>query len=169
MTLSPKSLRVLGRRWVTRRTLFVAKDRLLKSWLELQNQHHAARTRRVSAVLIAPPSGEVATQFQSDSSPTDSPVRVRYAQPGSPVSGRHGWVRKMLPTRPRPSLVQTKKGRPFMPARSSLVTLEGCLGGPGLFLLHARAIDPPLRQPHSGGSLEEQVMLAWCPRVPSAR
>jgi putative transposase len=29
--------------------LFVAKDRLLKSWLELQNRHRAARTRRVSA------------------------------------------------------------------------------------------------------------------------
>jgi ATP-dependent DNA ligase len=37
---------------------------------------------------MAPPSGEVATQFQSDSSPTDSPVRVRYAQPGSPSQTR---------------------------------------------------------------------------------
>jgi hypothetical protein len=42
---------MLGRR-VTRRTLFVAKDRLLKSWLELQNRYHAAHTRRVSAALL---------------------------------------------------------------------------------------------------------------------
>jgi hypothetical protein len=80
-----------GVRTETRRTLFVAKDRLLKSWLELQNRYHAARTRRVSVALIAPPSGEVATQFQSDSSPADSPVRILHAQPGSPISA--GYVR----------------------------------------------------------------------------
>jgi hypothetical protein len=34
-------------------------------------------------------SDEVVTGFQSDSSRADSPVRVRYAQPGSPVSRRH--------------------------------------------------------------------------------
>jgi hypothetical protein len=37
----------------------------------------------VSATWIAPTSGRIVTQIQSDSSPTDSPVRVRYAQPGS--------------------------------------------------------------------------------------
>jgi hypothetical protein len=102
---------------------FRADDRLL-ILARPADAHHAAGTRKVSAARLAPTSGEVVTEFQSDSARTDSPVRVRYAQPGSPVSGRHGWVRKMLPTRPRPSLVQTKKGRPFMPARSSLVTLE---------------------------------------------
>jgi hypothetical protein len=37
---------------------------------------HAAWTRRVSAAGLAPISGEVGTRFQSDSSRTDSPVRV---------------------------------------------------------------------------------------------
>ena len=69
----------------------------------MQNRYHAARMRRVSAALIAPPSGEVATQFQSDSSPTDSPVRIRYAQPGSPVSGRHVVVAKIRPLTRCPS------------------------------------------------------------------
>ncbi len=50
--------------------------------------HHAAGTRRVSAARLAPTSGEVVTEFQSDSSPTDSPVRIRYAQPASTVSAR---------------------------------------------------------------------------------
>jgi hypothetical protein len=39
---------------------------------------------------LAPTSCEVITQFQSDSARTDTPVRVRYAQPGSQVSvGEH--------------------------------------------------------------------------------
>ena len=50
------------------------------------NPYHAARTRRVSAAGLAPTSGEVVTQFQSDSSRTDLPVRILHAQPGSPVS-----------------------------------------------------------------------------------
>ena len=37
------------------------------------NPYHAARTRRVSAATLAPTSGEVVTEFQSDSSRTDSP------------------------------------------------------------------------------------------------
>src|SRR5947209_7748012 len=53
---------------------------------------------------LAPPSGEVVTEFQSDSARTDSPVRILHAQPGSPVSGRRVWVRKMLPTLPRLSV-----------------------------------------------------------------
>jgi hypothetical protein len=36
--------------------------------------------------LNCAPSGEDATQFQSDSARTDSPVRIRYAQAASPVS-----------------------------------------------------------------------------------
>ena len=40
------------------------------------NPYHAARTRRVSAAGLAPTSGEVVTQFQSDSARTDSPVRI---------------------------------------------------------------------------------------------
>jgi hypothetical protein len=63
-----------------------AKDRLLKSWPELQNRYHSPRTRRVSAAGLAPSSGEVVPQFQSDSARTDSPVRVLHAQPGSRVS-----------------------------------------------------------------------------------
>jgi hypothetical protein len=50
------------------------------------NPYHAARRRRVSAAGLAPTSGEVATEFQSDSPRTDSPVRVLHAQPGSLVS-----------------------------------------------------------------------------------
>ena len=34
---------------------------------------------------------EVVTKFQSDSSRTDSLVRILYAQPGSPVSNENGW------------------------------------------------------------------------------
>src|SRR3954470_18658927 len=60
-------------------------DRRLKSWPELQNPYHAARTRRLSATRIAPTSGLIVMQIQSDSSPTDSPVRILHAQPGSPV------------------------------------------------------------------------------------
>src|SRR5207237_1290360 len=47
---------------------------------------HTAGTRRVSAARIAPTSSRIVTQIQSDSSRADSPVRVRYAQPGSVVS-----------------------------------------------------------------------------------
>jgi hypothetical protein len=53
------------------------------------NPCHAACARTVSAAGLAPTSGEVVTQFQSDSSRTDSPVRILHAQPGSAVSGRH--------------------------------------------------------------------------------
>jgi hypothetical protein len=52
------------------------------------NPYRAARTRKVSAAGLAPTSGEVVTQFQSDSARTDSAVRILHAQPGSPVSGR---------------------------------------------------------------------------------
>ena len=58
------------------------------------NPYHAARTRRVSAAGLAPTSGEVVTEFQSDSSRTDSPVRIRYAQPASPVSWDVSWLQK---------------------------------------------------------------------------
>ena len=43
-------------------------------------------TRRVSAAQLAPTQDEVVKQFQSDSSRTDSPVRVLPPQPGSQVS-----------------------------------------------------------------------------------
>ena len=45
-----------------------AKDRLLKSWPELQICISRACTRRVSAAGLAPTPSEVVTQFQSDSS-----------------------------------------------------------------------------------------------------
>ena len=50
------------------------------------NPFDAACTRRVSAARLAPTSGQVVTEFQSDSSRTDSPVRIRHAQPRSRVS-----------------------------------------------------------------------------------
>ena len=48
---------------------------------------HAACTRRVSADPGAC-SGGIVTQIQSGSSRADSPVRILYAQPRSPVSAR---------------------------------------------------------------------------------
>jgi hypothetical protein len=51
------------------------------------HRRHAARTRRVSAAGLAPTSGEIVTQIQLGGSRPDSVVRVRYAQPASPVSG----------------------------------------------------------------------------------
>jgi len=50
------------------------------------NLHHAALPRSVSAAGLAPTSGEVVTESQSDSSRTDSPVRILNAQPRSRVS-----------------------------------------------------------------------------------
>jgi len=49
--------------------------------------HHAADARSVSATWIAPTSGRIITQFQSDSARTDTPVRVRYAQARSRSHG----------------------------------------------------------------------------------
>jgi hypothetical protein len=46
---------------------------------------HAKGLRRPNA----PTSGRIVTQIQSVGSRPDSPVRIRYAQPGSPVSRRH--------------------------------------------------------------------------------
>src|SRR6266511_1617384 len=40
------------------------------------NPYQAACTRRISAAGLAPSSGEVVTEFQSDNSRTDSPVRI---------------------------------------------------------------------------------------------
>ena len=57
-----------------------------QSELELKNRYHAARTRRVSAARLAPTSGQVVTQSQSGCPRPDSPVRILYAQPASPVS-----------------------------------------------------------------------------------
>ena len=48
----------------------------LKYGPDLQFGYHAARTRRVSAAGLAPPSGQVVTQIQSGSPRTDSPVRI---------------------------------------------------------------------------------------------
>jgi len=45
---------------------------------------HAKRLRQ-----LAPNSGLIVTPIQLHSSQADSPVRVRYAQPASLVSGRH--------------------------------------------------------------------------------
>jgi hypothetical protein len=80
------------------------------------NPYHAARTRTVSAAGLAPKSGEVVTQFQSDSSRTDSPVRVLNAQPRSPVSVGHIPLAKICPTFPRIivlALLPRSKGEPL--------------------------------------------------------
>ena len=62
--------------------LFRANDRLPKSWPELQIR--LTQLARESLRRQAwPTSGEVVRGFQSDSSRTDSPVRVLHAQPGS--------------------------------------------------------------------------------------
>src|SRR6516165_5609980 len=50
--------------------------------------YHAAHTRRVPR-RVCTASGKVATEFQSDSSRTDSPVRILHAQPRSPLSVAH--------------------------------------------------------------------------------
>ena len=64
-----------------------SEDRLLKSWPDLQI---CSWNAKVSAARLAPTSGEVVNEFQLDSSRTDSPVRILYAQPGRPVSAsRH--------------------------------------------------------------------------------
>ena len=47
------------------------------------NPYNAARARRVSAVGLAPTSGEIVTQIQLSGSRTDSLVRILYAQPAS--------------------------------------------------------------------------------------
>ena len=47
------------------------------------NPCNAARARRVSAVGLAPTSGEIVTQIQLSGSRTDSLVRILYAQPAS--------------------------------------------------------------------------------------
>jgi hypothetical protein len=63
-----------------------SEDRLLKCWRELQICI-TQLTREGSPPPGLPPiSGEVVTQFQSDSLRTDSSVRILHAQPGSPVS-----------------------------------------------------------------------------------
>ena len=63
-------------------SLFRANDRLPKSRPELQIR--LTQLARESLRRQAwPTSGEVVTGFQSDSSRTDSPVRVLHAQPGS--------------------------------------------------------------------------------------
>src|SRR5262249_50813396 len=60
-------------------------DRLLKSWPSCKSVY-AAHTRSSPPHGLAPPSGKIVTQFQSDSLRTDSLVRILNAQPGSPVS-----------------------------------------------------------------------------------
>jgi hypothetical protein len=63
--------------------------------------HHAAGTRRVSATRIAPNSGRIVTQIQSGGPRPDSPVRVLYAQPGSPAFAGHVLLARICATFPR--------------------------------------------------------------------
>ena len=64
------------------------------------NPYHAL-SRRVSAAGLAPTSGEVVTQFQSDSSRTDSPVRILHAQPRSREASSFGTGPPYDPAGPR--------------------------------------------------------------------
>ena len=59
----------------------------------------AACTGRVSGPLFAPTSNEVVTKLQSDSSRTDSAVRISHAQPASAVSVTHVQAEKIVATR----------------------------------------------------------------------
>src|SRR5437763_9583613 len=72
--------------------------------------HHAAGTRRVSATAMAPTSGRIVTQIQSDSSQADSPVRIRYAQPRS----RPSLPASLASARFLPSPVGSDKMRNFL-------------------------------------------------------
>jgi hypothetical protein len=56
------------------------------SFLELQNRSQQLEREQSPRALLAPISGEIANELQSDSVLTDSPVRISYGQPGSPVS-----------------------------------------------------------------------------------
>jgi hypothetical protein len=63
---------------------FAHEDRQLKSPLELQNRNQHP-VREGSPPPGAPTSGEIDPQFQSRGARTDSLVRIRHTQPGSPV------------------------------------------------------------------------------------
>src|SRR5262245_35692424 len=66
-----------------------SEDRLLKSGPELQSvarSSHAKGLRRRACADLS----QVVREFQLDSSRTDSPVRILYAQPASSVSARCG-------------------------------------------------------------------------------
>jgi hypothetical protein len=69
-------------------------DRLWKSD-RATNRNVAPCAGWVSAAGLAPTSGAIITQIQLHSSRADSAVRVRYAQPGSPVST--GQLRPLWP------------------------------------------------------------------------
>ena len=83
------------------------------------NPYNAARARRVSAVGLAPTSGEIVTQIQLSGSRTDSLVRILHAQPRSrsaraplrpvirPISPIVVWGPRLRTRTMRPSSVLT--------------------------------------------------------------
>jgi hypothetical protein len=79
---------ISARKSVLRRTVWLRmqstenlQNRELRCRIQIRSSH-AEILRRLACAY----SGETVTQFQTDSSRTDSPVRILYAQPGSPVS-----------------------------------------------------------------------------------
>ena len=69
-------------------------DRLLKCWPELQICITQLTREGSPPPGFRTTSGKVATEFQSDSSRTDSPVRILHAQPGSrlKLGGTADWA-----------------------------------------------------------------------------
>src|SRR5262245_3843417 len=65
-----------------------ARTSSLKSRPELRPQIMRLEGERASAARPAPTADEVVNEIQSDTARTDSRVRVRYAQPASPMSAR---------------------------------------------------------------------------------
>src|SRR5437879_1573207 len=81
------------------------KDRLPKFLPELQIRVMQLTREGSPTPELRPTSGEVITQFQSDSSRTDSPVRILHAQPGSAASSgvwesRQAAVSRAIPALP---------------------------------------------------------------------
>ena len=96
------------------------------------NPYHAASTRRVSAARLAPASGEVVTEFQSDSSRTDSPVRILHAQPRSP--SQTGGPQK------KNSVQRAPLGEPFLALRMCRRPSAARAAPAGRPLLHDRSV-----------------------------
>src|SRR6516225_1800658 len=92
---APRSGQIQNRHCSVRATPFGGRgvrrseDRLLKCWPERQNCITQLTREKGLPRRVCTASGKVATEFQSDSSRTDSPVRILHAQPRSPLSVAH--------------------------------------------------------------------------------
>jgi hypothetical protein len=112
---------------------FALRDSLLKPILAGgAKPFDAACTRRVSAARLAPTLNEVVTEFQSDSSRTDSAVRILYAQPRSRLKPE---VRKRKT--PSRGLRAASHSWPYACARRPSAARAAPAGRP---LLHDRSV-----------------------------